>query len=267
MHVTTPTPNSPGPKFQTFSSGYPRREWGQHLLHIWLRMSAFISTKKGWPHEKKRLLTRGCFEYQAPCIMFFSETWWHPEIPDCLVKIEVFSHIRSDRNKPSGKSKGGMLYLYINDKWCRQPHSALMLSRYVSLSGCPTYPESLVRSLCLCAPKSPKSIPQGQQNRYTPNTTIFIMGDLYHCKWNTVLPYFEKYIKCDIRKNRTLDKCYGNLKHAYTAIAKPPLSNFDHNTVHLIPTYMAALQSSKALVKSINAWTDDSIETLKAFYA
>lgn len=147
MHVTTPTPNSPGPKFQTFSSGYPRRQWGQHLLHIlcYIYGSGCLPSlvpRKAGLMKKKRLLTRGCFEYQAPCIMFFSETWWHPEIPDCLVKTEVFSHIRSDRNKPSGKSKGGMLYLYINDKWCRQPHSALMLSRYVLLSGCPTYPES-----------------------------------------------------------------------------------------------------------------------------
>ena len=105
-----------------------------------------------------------------------------------------------------------------------------------------------------------------EQLQRTPNAPIFIMGDLNHCNLNTALPGFEQYIKCDTRKNRTLDKCYGNVKHAYTAIAKPPLSNSDHNTVHLIPTYKTALKSSKPLVKSINAWTDDSIETLKGCF-
>lgn len=70
--------------------------------------------------DKLRLLTRGCFEYRESCIMLFTETWLHPEIPDCCVGIEGFSHIRSDRSELSGKSKGGGLCLYINDKWYRQ---------------------------------------------------------------------------------------------------------------------------------------------------
>ena len=38
--------------------------------------------------------------------MLFTETWLHSEIPDCLVEIKGFSHIRSDRSKLSGKAKG-----------------------------------------------------------------------------------------------------------------------------------------------------------------
>ncbi len=70
--------------------------------------------------DELRTLTRGCFEYRESCIMLFTETWLHPEIPDGLVEIEGFSHIRSDRTVLSGKSKGGGLCLYINDRWCRQ---------------------------------------------------------------------------------------------------------------------------------------------------
>ncbi len=70
--------------------------------------------------DELRTLTRGCFEYRESCIMHFTETWLHPEIPDGLVEIEGFSHIRSDRTVLSGKSKGGGLCLYINDRWCRQ---------------------------------------------------------------------------------------------------------------------------------------------------
>ena len=82
-----------------------------------------------------------------------------------------------------------------------------------------------------------------EQLQCTPNAPIFIMGDLNHCSLNTALPGFEQHIKCDTRKNRTLDKCFGNIKHAYPAIAKPPLSNSIHNTVHLIPTCKTALKS------------------------
>lgn len=66
---------------------------------------------------------------------------------------------------------------------------------------------------------------------------------------------FEQYIKYDTKKNRILDKCYGNIKHAYTAIAKLPLSKSD-NTVHLIPTCKTGLKKNKPMVKSISAWTN-----------
>lgn len=105
-----------------------------------------------------------------------------------------------------------------------------------------------------------------EQLQRTPNAPIFVMGDFNHCSLNIALPGFEQYIKCDTRKNKTLDKCYGNVKSAYTAVAKPPLANSDHNTVLLIPTYRTALKNSKSLVKSVNVWSSDSIETLKGCF-
>lgn len=55
-------------------------------------------------------------------------------------------------------------------------------------------------------------------------------------------------------------------KHEYTAIAKPPLSNADHNTAHLICLYKTSLKSSKPLVMVTIVWTDDSILTLKGCF-
>lgn len=63
------------------------------------------------------------------------------------------------------------------------------------------------------------------------------LGDLNHYNLNTALPGFEQYIKFDTKKNRILDKCYDNVKDVDPAKAKTPLSNSDHNTVNLIPTY------------------------------
>lgn len=80
-----------------------------------------------------------------------------------------------------------------------------------------------------------------EQLQCTLNAPIFIMGDIGdHCNLNTALPGFGQY-----RKYQTLDKCYGNVKHAYTAIVKLSLSNSDHNTLHLMSIYKAALKSSK----------------------
>lgn len=50
------------------------------------------------------------------------------------------------------------------------------------------------------------------------------------------------------------------------AKAKPPLSNCDHNTVHLIPTYKTLLKSAKPHTKTISVWSEDSIETLKGCF-
>lgn len=64
-----------------------------------------------------------------------------------------------------------------------------------------------------------------------------------------------------------MDKCYGNIKNAYTAKSKPPLANSDHNTIHLIPTYKSLLKRSKPQLKTVMVWSDESIETLKACFS
>lgn len=169
--------------------------------------------------------------------MLFTETWLHPEIPDGLVEIDGFSHIRSDRSALSGKSKGGGLCLYINDKWCRQ-HSVRekICNSDVELLHISLRPFYLPREFGNILIGSVYVSPNGNASRAatqvadcvheqlqrTPNAPIFIIGDFNHCCLNTALPGFEQYIKCDTRMNRTFYKCYGNLKHAYTAIANRP---------------------------------------------
>lgn len=90
-----------------------------------------------------------------------------------------------------------------------------------------------------------------------------VLGDFNHCKLELLLPGFEQYVKCPTRDNRILDKCYGNVKRAYVARFWPPLVSSDHNTVHLIPTYKTVLKSSKPIVKNMQVWSENSIESLK----
>ncbi len=86
--------------------------------------------------------------------------------------------------------------------------------------------------------------------------------DFNHCKLETVLAGFEQYVRCDTRKTIFFDKCYGNVKNAYAAKSKPPLSNSDHNVVHLIPSYKSVFKTCKPEHKMVNVWTEDSMETL-----
>lgn len=44
------------------------------------------------------------------------------------------------------------------------------------------------------------------------------------CGLERSLPGFFQYLKCGTRKNNILDKCYGNIKDAYVAKARPPAS-------------------------------------------
>lgn len=76
-----------------------------------------------------------------------------------------------------------------------------------------------------------------RQLQRTPNAPIFILGDFNHCKLEPSLPGFGKYVNYKTCVSKILDKCYGNIKNAYTAKPKTPLANSDHNTIQLIPTY------------------------------
>ena len=60
--------------------------------------------------------------------------------------------------------------------------------------------------------------------------------------------------------------CYGNVKDAYSARAKPPLSNSDHNVVHLLPTYRSVFKSRKPEIRTVKVWSNDKVEELKGCF-
>lgn len=101
-----------------------------------------------------------------------------------------------------------------------------------------------------------------EQLQRTPAAPIFFLGDFNHCKPETALSGFEQYVICRARYNRILDKCYSNIKGAYSAKSEPPLCNSDHNTIHLIPSYKSIFKSCKPVHKTVNV----SIETLKGCF-
>lgn len=106
---------------------------------------------------------------------------------------------------------------------------------------------------------------QNQLQR-TPGAPVLIMGDFNQCKFESFLPGFFQHVKSATRNNNVLDKCYSNIREAFKAKIKPPLSTSDHNIVHLIPTYKTALKRNKPLVKTVTVWDEGNVEALKGCF-
>ena len=65
------------------------------------------------------------------------------------------------------------------------------------------------------------------------------------------------------RKNKTLDKCYGNIPNAYRSAQKAPIGTSDHNAGHIIPSYRQKLKTGKIVRKEVCAWSGDVAKQLQ----
>lgn len=231
--------------------------------------------------EELRLNTKACNEYRESCLMIYTETWLQEDFPDSLVQVRGFSCVRMDRNIDSGKVRGGGICVYINESWCNNYTIKYRVCtpdlELICISLRPFYLPRDYGNIFLCSVYIP---PNGnalkaascvadcahQQLRDKPDSPIFVLGDFNHCRLELSLPGFQQYVKNSTRKNRTLDKCYGNIKDAYAARIKPPLSNSDHNIIHLIPTFKCAIKKSKPVTKIVSVFQDESKEKLSGCF-
>ena len=65
-------------------------------------------------------LRRWNFAHHEASMLCLSETWLQEnKDPDTAYAMDGFSLIRSDRDEKSGKSRGGGVCAYVNEKWCK----------------------------------------------------------------------------------------------------------------------------------------------------
>jgi len=86
------------------------------------------------------------------------------------------------------------------------------------------------------------------ENSY-PDAAMVILGDFNHCDLRKTIPRFYQFVNFPTRGNSTLDKCYSNIKRAYTAVSKPHFGKCDHLAIHT--------------VRTVNMWTDNALMELQ----
>ncbi|GAA6215221.1 A disintegrin and metalloproteinase with thrombospondin motifs 17 isoform X1 [Lates japonicus] len=216
------------------------------------------------------------------CIIALTETWLDESVLDEEVGLDNFTIIRSDRTTNSGKTRGGGVCLYINDRWCnniKAHHKASTPDlELLTVSLRPYYlPREFPAVVVSCVYIPPDAnynkaaeMLAGEANsmlaRY-PGAPVFIMGDYNNCRLDRTLPSFQQYVDIPTRRENVLDLCYGNIANAFRARSYPPLGLADHNMICLLPVYRQELKRIKPQIYSAPQWTEDAIAQLQGSLA
>ena len=223
------------------------------------------------------------YEYRESCLLCFTETWFSSKDTTADTDMDGFVCVRGDRTEASGKLIGGGVCAYVNERWCNESNIKIKES----------YCSENIELLCFAS--RPHYLPREFSNIYitvvyiqptanvdiaaseiqnissriatsSPDAVQIVLGDFNSCDLRRVMPHMYQYVNIPTRGTRTLDKCYGNVKDGYKALAKPPLGNSDHNIIQLIPQYRQKLRRHKPTTKKVKVWTKDTTETLEACF-
>ncbi|KAK6178302.1 hypothetical protein SNE40_013103 [Patella caerulea] len=223
------------------------------------------------------------YEYRESCLLCFTETWLTESTDDTSLHIDGFgTPIRLDRSlNNTGKTIGGGVCFYINKNWCKNYVIRKQLcSEHIELLSVSLRPYYLPREfgqifvvLVYIPPSANDKIAASTIHEHiqnlealSPDAPKIILGDFNSCSLHSLLPQYSQYVKCPTRKDKTTDLCYSNITNAYKAFCKPPIGSSDHNSVHLIPTYVTKLKSEKPIHKTVRSWNKESLESLKGCF-
>ena len=247
-------------------------------------MIAFFSDLRSILHKIDELelhLAANCFVRDC-CVMIITETWLHQLIPDASVLLAGRTIHRSDRNKDSGKSRGGGLCVHVHNDWCASSKSTdTHCSPDIEAMSVVCRPFYLPRELTVVIitavyipPDANISIALtylhdsvNKQQQAHPDGVHIIAGDFNQACLKTVLPNFIQYVRCSTRGNNTLDRVYSNIKHAYRAVPLPHLGLSDHLSLLLIPAYTPLRRKTKPIIKTVKTWPEGALSQLQDCFA
>ncbi|RUS86773.1 hypothetical protein EGW08_005433 [Elysia chlorotica] len=151
--------------------------------------------------------TRFLSEYREAGLICITETWFTENCPDSGINIDGFSVYRSDRTAESGKTRGGGVCAYINNKWCNNNNTHVTERtctqdmEVLSLSLRPYYLPREFPKVNLNVVYAPpqanakraedylSNLIHEQQNK-SPDSAILITGDFNHSTLESSLPTF-----------------------------------------------------------------------------
>ncbi|KAI3367053.1 hypothetical protein L3Q82_009685 [Scortum barcoo] len=82
------------------------------VLYLPVRLRSLLSPMM----DELATLTRHQREYLECSLLLFTETWLTALTPDTAAELDGFKLLRADRNRESGKRKGGGMAVFVNDK-------------------------------------------------------------------------------------------------------------------------------------------------------
>ena len=218
-------------------------------------------------------------DYKNACVIALTETWLKEQDMGQDYEIDGFGQpIRLDRDEQlTGKSHGGGVALYVNQRWCKTVLVRESLCapniELLSISLRPFYlPREIPQIFLTVVYIHPKAnvaeatativkLVHRLQTK-SPDAPHFILGDFNACCLKKPLGHYYQYINCPTRHGKALDLCYGTIKGAYKSYALPPLGSSDHNCVLLAPVYQSTLKRGKIEHKEVAVWTDSAIREL-----
>ena len=244
---------------------------------------ANVRSLKGLKMDELRANATHLNEYRDACMMAFTETWFDNSVSDRGTFVDGFGcPTRLDRDrKATGKEKGGGVCLYVNERWCKTVMVREQLCtpdiELLSVSLRPLYlPREFPQLFVTVVYIHPKAnVNRAAQHicdvtqkldSLSPDAPKFVLGDFNQCKPKKCLPTYHQYVTCPTCMDRTIDLCYGSVPNAYRSIAKPPIGDADHNTVHLVPIYKSLLKRAKCVERQVKVWNEDSTARLQGCF-
>ncbi|KAM9826385.1 uncharacterized protein ACBT44_006652 [Syngnathus typhle] len=228
------------------------------------------------------LLTSRNTDFSRSAALCFVETWLSERTPHHAVELAGFKLMRADRSAElSGKSKGGGVCFYINERWCtdvtvlKEFCSPLLETLFINCR--PFYSPREFSSIVMAAVYIPPHARASEatqmladqvtdMEKLLPNSLIIVLGDLNRANLAHELPRYRQHVTCPTRGAQTLDHCYTVIKDAYHSAARAALGLSDHCLVHLIPAYRQKLKTSKPVVRTVRKWTVESRQDLQACF-
>lgn len=72
--------------------------------------------------DELRASSQHLSDYRNSCLVCLTESWLTGADPDSSVEMEGFTLVRMDRNQNSGKTRGGGVCVFVNNKYCPPGH-------------------------------------------------------------------------------------------------------------------------------------------------
>ncbi|KAI4897626.1 hypothetical protein NFI96_030156, partial [Prochilodus magdalenae] len=246
--------------------------------------SLFLSNLRSLSNktEELLLLNQTNKDFSAASALCFTETWLSELTPDSALHLPGFQLHRADRDaERSGKSRGGGICFYINERWCRDT-TVLLKSCSPHLESLfitcrPFYSPREFSSFILagtyiapsaCTSDALKQLAEQitKVEREFPDSLLIILGDFNSANLTKQIPKYRQHIACPTREGNTLDKRYTCIKNAYRAVTRAAVGLSDHSLVHLIPTYRQKLKTNKPVITTVKRWTSGDTEKLQGCF-